>query len=46
MGPKNSFLANPLRVRVAAMALTTTWWLVSGLPRQFIEMKLNSLCSI
>jgi hypothetical protein len=37
---------NPARVVVAAMVLTMTWWLVSGRPRQFIVMWLNSRCSI
>ena len=37
---------SPVRVVVAAMVLTMTSWLVRGLPRQFIEMWLNSRCSI
>ena len=37
---------SPVRVVVAAMVLTTTSWLVRGLPRQFIEMWENSRCSI
>jgi hypothetical protein len=36
----------PVRVVVAAIVCTMTSWLVSGLPRQFIEMCENSLCSI
>ena len=36
----------PVAVVVAAMVLTMTSWLVSGLPRQFIEMWENSRCSI
>ena len=28
------------------MLFTTTWWLVRGLPRQFIVMWENSRCSI
>ena len=28
------------------MLLTTTWWLVSGRPRQFMVMWENSRCSI
>jgi hypothetical protein len=35
-----------VRVVVAAMLCTTTSWLVSGLPRQFIVMWLNRQCSI
>jgi len=31
---------------VAAMVLTMTSWLVSGLPRQFMVMWENSRCSI
>jgi hypothetical protein len=31
---------------VALMVLMMTSWLVSGLPRQFIEMKQNKRCSI
>jgi hypothetical protein len=34
-----------VRVRVAAMLLTTTSWLVRGLPRQFMVMWENSRCS-
>jgi hypothetical protein len=37
---------SPAAVLAAPMVLTMTSWLVSGLPRQFIEMELNSLCSI
>jgi hypothetical protein len=37
---------SPVRVVVAAMALTTTSWLVSGRPRQFMVMWENSRCSI
>ena len=33
-------------MRVAAIVLTTTSWLVSGRPRQFIVMWENSRCSI
>ncbi len=36
----------PVRVVVAPMRFTTTSWLVSGRPRQFIEMCANSRCSI
>jgi hypothetical protein len=36
----------PVLVVVAAMVLMMTSWLVSGRPRQFLEMKLNSRCSI
>jgi hypothetical protein len=36
----------PGAVRAAAMVLTTTSWLVSGLPRQFIVICENSRCSI
>jgi hypothetical protein len=35
-----------VRVVVAAMVWTTTSWLVSGLPRQFIVMWAKSRCSI
>jgi len=31
---------------VAPMRSMMTWWLVRGLPRQFIEMWLKSRCSI
>jgi putative effector of murein hydrolase LrgA (UPF0299 family) len=37
---------SPVLVVVAAMVSTITSWLVSGLPRQFIEMWANSRCSI
>jgi hypothetical protein len=37
---------SPVRVVVAAMLLTMTSWLVSGRPRQLVEMWLNSRCSI
>ncbi len=37
---------NPVFVVVAAMRLTITSWLTSGLPRQFWVMKLNRRCSI
>ncbi len=37
---------NPVRVVVAAMVLMMTSWLVSGRPRQFIEMWANSRCSM
>ena len=37
---------SPVRVLVEAMVLTTTSWLVSGRPRQFIVMWENSRCSI
>ena len=33
-------------MRVFAIRLTMTSWLVSGRPRQFIEIWLNSRCSI
>src|SRR6266540_2752770 len=36
----------PVRVVVAAMLLTMTWWLVSGRPRQLVVMWANSRCSI
>jgi len=35
-----------LRVVVAAVHWTTTSWLVTGLPRQFIVMCENNRCSI
>jgi hypothetical protein len=35
-----------VRVRVAAIVLTTTSWLLNGRPRQFIVMWENSRCSI
>ena len=37
---------SPARVVVAAMVCTMTSWLVSGRPRQFIEMWENRRCSI
>ena len=37
---------SPVRVRVAAMVATTTSWLVSGRPRQFMVIWENSRCSI
>jgi hypothetical protein len=33
-------------VVVVAIRLMMTSWLMSGLPRQLVEMKLNSRCSI
>jgi hypothetical protein len=42
----SAWTRSPERVRVAAMLLTTTSWLVSGLPRQFIVIWENSRCSI
>jgi hypothetical protein len=36
---------SPVRVVVAPMSSTTTSWLVSGRPRQFIEMCANSSSS-
>jgi hypothetical protein len=44
--PSSALTVSPAAVLAAPMVLTMTSWLVSGLPRQFIEMKLNSLCSI
>jgi hypothetical protein len=37
---------SPVWVRVAAIRLTTTSWLVRGRPRQFIVMWENNRCSI
>jgi hypothetical protein len=37
--------SSPVRVRVAAMVLTTTSWLVNGRPRQLRVMWENSRCS-
>jgi hypothetical protein len=37
---------SPARVVVAAMVWTTTSWLVRGRPRQFMEMRENSRCSV
>jgi hypothetical protein len=37
---------SPVWVRVEAMVSTTTSWLVSGRPRQFMVMWENSRCSI
>ena len=37
---------SPVRVRVEAIVATTTSWLVSGRPRQFIVIWENSRCSI
>jgi hypothetical protein len=45
-GSRAASTCSPPLVRVAAMVLTTTWWLVSGLPRQFMVMCENSRCSI
>jgi hypothetical protein len=42
LGPTRS----PVRVRVEAMGLTTTSWLVSGRPRQFIVIWEHSRCWI
>jgi hypothetical protein len=35
-----------VRVVVAPISSTITSWLVSGRPRQFVEIALNSRCSI
>ena len=35
-----------MSVVVAAISCTMTWWLTSGLPRQFMVMKANRRCSI
>ena len=45
-GSSSACTVRPVRVVVAAMLLTTTSWLVSGLPRQFMVMWENSRCSI
>jgi hypothetical protein len=37
---------SPVRVRVAVIVATTTSWLVSGRPRQFMVIWENSRCSI
>jgi hypothetical protein len=42
----SALTVSPARVVVAAMVFTMTSWLVSGRPRQFIEMWENSRCSI
>jgi hypothetical protein len=42
----SALTVSPVRVVVAAMVFTMTSWLVSGRPRQFIEMWENSRCSI
>ncbi len=39
-------MVRPVLVVVAAIVLMMTSWLVSGRARQFLEMKLNSRCSI
>ena len=44
-GSRAASTCRPPLVRVAAMVLTTTSWLVSGLPRQFMVMCENSRCS-
>src|SRR5680860_777031 len=36
----------PVVVLTAPMRLTTAWWLVSGVPRQFMVMWENNRCSI
>jgi hypothetical protein len=41
-----AFTCGPVRVVVAAMVATTTSWLVSGRPGQFIVMWENNRCSI
>ena len=38
--------ASPVAVVVAAIVFTITSWLVSGRPRQFMVIWLNSRCSI
>ena len=45
-GSSSACTCKPVRVVVAAMVLTITSWLVSGRPRQFIEMWENSRCSM
>src|SRR6516225_6542848 len=42
----SAWTRSPARVVVAAIRFTITWWLTSGLPRQFWLMKENSRCSI
>jgi hypothetical protein len=44
--PGSAWTVRPVRVVVPAIRLTATSWLVSGWPRQFIEIWLNSRCSI
>ncbi len=44
--PSSALTVSPVRVVVAAIVCTMTSWLVSGRPRQFIEMRENSRCSI
>jgi hypothetical protein len=36
----------PVRLVVAPMSSTTTWWLVSGRPRQLLVIAENNRCSI
>ena len=45
-GSSSALTVSPVRVVVAAIVCTMTSWLVSGRPRQFIEMWENSRCSI
>ena len=45
-GSSSAWTLSPVLVVVAAMVLTMTSWLVSGRPRQFIEMRENRRCSI
>ena len=42
----SALTVSPVRVVVAAIVCTITSWLVSGRPRQFIEMWENNRCSI
>src|SRR5680860_1211042 len=39
-------MVRPVRVVVAPIRSTTTWWLVSGRPRQLLVIAENSRCSI
>ena len=45
-GSSSACTFRPVRVVVAAMVFTMTWWLVSGRPRQFMVMAENSRCPI
>src|SRR5450759_5958240 len=43
---RTHWTVRPVMVVVAAMRSTMTWWLIKGLPLQFIVICENSLCSI
>jgi hypothetical protein len=45
-GSSSAWTVRPVLVVTAPMVLTTTSWLVSGRPRQFVLMREKSRCSI